>query len=88
MQEEVQNFEPDSEVENTMKRAKFEKETNLFHHMRALCNYKNGLLSKKLSHTSVVELACQFSRVTSQMDEMSSKVVYNATSLIPSGHPW
>lgn len=63
MQQEGPNFEAETEVEVTMKRAMFEVESVPLHYMRTPATYQNDLRVKKLSYTSVVENACHFWRV-------------------------
>lgn len=40
-----------------------------------------------LSHTEVAEIACNLCRVEMLWAKISSRVDFNATSLVPSSHP-
>lgn len=60
MQEELPNFEADSEHEGTLKRAIFEAESIRPHYTQATDNNHNEVGVKMLSHTSGNEIACHF----------------------------
>lgn len=58
MQEKMQNFEADSEIEVNMRRVILEVKHVPPYYMGALGNYQNGLCKKELFHSSVAEPDC------------------------------
>lgn len=69
-----------------MSRAIFEVESDPLHYSQALANHEMEPPLKNLSHTSVIKNACHFWIVGLSLAEMSFRVDYNATTLIPSIH--
>lgn len=65
----------------------FEAESVLLHHTQVPANYQNDPYLKKLSHTSVFEIAIHFGCVGLPWPIILFKEGYNAAILIPSTHP-